>query len=78
MNGDPNERSPDRRAIEFTFLEVESITANADLDSLADNAFAGTVNHWHLAEGPGTSFFYLCEGYIAVAALSVPILRETS
>lgn len=72
----PNEKSKTRKSIEFIFRDVKSMTASADLDLLADNSSAGTVNHWHLAQGPGTSFFYLIEGYIAIAARSAPKLEE--
>ena len=72
----PDEHSKDRKPIELTFLDVETVTTSADLESIADNAFAGTVNHWHLAERPGTSFIYLVEGYITVTARTVLRLEE--
>jgi hypothetical protein len=74
----PNEKSKERTPIEVTFLDVETITSNANLDSLSGNASAGNVNHWHLAVGPGTSFFYLVEGYIAVTARKALKLEERS
>ena len=72
----PHENSRARKPIEFRFVNVESITTSANLDLLAVNASAGSVNHWHLADGPGTSFFYLIEGYIAVASGSALKLEE--
>lgn len=72
----PTMNSKDRKPIEFTFLDVESITTSANLDLIELNSSAGSVNHWHLAEGPGTSFFYLIEGYVAIAARSALKLEE--
>ena len=65
-----DEDAGDRNPIELRFSDVESVTTSANLDRIADNSSAGTVNHWHLAEGPGTSFLYLIEGYVAVSARS--------
>lgn len=64
----PQEDSRDRKPIEFQFVDVESVTTSANLDLIADNAWAGNVNQWRLAEGPGASFFYLVDGYIAVTS----------
>ena len=72
----PNENSRDRKPIEFIFMDVSSITTSANLDQIEVNSFAGTVNHWHLAEGPGCSYFYLIEGYIAVTSRSALKLEE--
>jgi hypothetical protein len=72
----PDENSKDRKPIELIFADVESVTTSTNLDQMEANSFAGTVNHWHLAEGPGSSFFYLIEGYIAVKAHSTLKLEE--
>jgi len=73
-----DEHSSDRKPIELTFSDVESVTISANLDRMAGNSPAGTVNHWRLAEGHGTSFLYLVEGYIAVSARSALKLVERS
>lgn len=72
----PDESSKDRKPIEFRFRDVETITTSANLERIEANSFAGTVNHWHVVEGPGCSYFYLVEGYIAITARSAPQLEE--
>ena len=63
-----------RLSIEIAFKDVASVALNADLVSLAANRSAGNVNHWHIAEGEGTSYIYLTEGYIAISSRSAPKL----
>jgi len=63
-----------RISIGIEFSDVESLAMHADMIRLAENRSAGTVNHWRIAEGPGTSYFYLIEGYLAVASKSAPKL----
>jgi hypothetical protein len=64
----------ERVAITILFESVVSLALNADVASLTSNRLAGNVNHWHLAEGEGTSHIYLTEGYIAVSSRSAPQL----
>lgn len=66
--------SAKRVKIEIAFVDVVSMTAYADMLALADNKAAGNVSHWNIAEGEGTSHFYLIEGYLAVTSRSAPKL----
>ncbi|PVM93325.1 hypothetical protein [Caulobacter endophyticus] len=64
----------ERMTMTLDFSGVASFVSTADLRELAENASAGHVNHWHLAEGPGASHIYLVEGYITVTAEAAPAL----
>jgi hypothetical protein len=66
--------SPERIPITIDFSNVTSMTMQADMIQLANNRFAGTVAYWHIAEGTGTSYIYLIEGYVAVTADTPPKL----
>lgn len=70
----PSFAASDRIAIEVAFKNVTSITTTADLVALSINHGAGNVNHWHVAEGPGSSYFYLIEGCLVITAELAPIL----
>lgn len=72
----PSEGASDRVAIEICFTDVEQVQTLADLAELSDNRAAGNVNHWHIATGPGTSYFYLVEGCIMISAKNAPSLRS--
>lgn len=72
----PTEGSAQRVPVAIEFTDVESVAMQADMVRLAENRFAGTVNQWRIAEGPGTSYFYLVEGYLAVASRSPPKLFQ--
>ena len=63
---------PERDAVDITFTNVEQVQSLADLAKLQDNRSAGNVNHWRIADGPGTSYFYLVEGCLVVTAGSAP------
>lgn len=66
------EESPKRDAIEIVFRDVEQVQCIADLVKLGDNRSAGNITHWHIAHGPGSSFFYLIEGCLVVTAQTAP------
>jgi hypothetical protein len=68
----PGLSAPQRVPATITFTEVDLVSATVDLMVLADNAFAGHVNQARLADGPGTSHFYLTEGYLAVTSRRPP------
>jgi len=68
----PEPNASERVAITILFKDVESFAVNADLASLANNRSAGNVNHWHIADGGGTSHIYLTEGYIMISSRSAP------
>jgi len=70
----PTHDAAKRIPIKIVFSKVVSVTMQADMIKLARNRFAGTVNHWRIAEAAGTSYFYFIEGYMAVASKSAPIL----
>ncbi|WP_340316131.1 hypothetical protein [Rhizorhabdus argentea] len=70
----PETDAPQRVPITILFEGVLSLALNADLTSLANNRSAGNVNHWHMAEGGGTSHIYLIEGHIAISSQSAPQL----
>lgn len=72
----PELNASQRFPIEITFSDVTCVTTQADFIRLAENRCAGTVNHWHIAKGPGTSYFYLIEGFLSVTSNSVPELVE--
>jgi hypothetical protein len=71
----PLEEASERVAIEVVFSNVTSVNTVADLLTLEDNYSAGNVNYWHIAEGPGTSYFYLVEGCLTITAGSAPSLN---
>jgi hypothetical protein len=66
--------STKRVSFTIVFEKVDAVNTAADLGELAANTFAGHVNHAKLAEGPGTSYLYLVEGYMSVTAGSAPRL----
>ena len=66
------EEASERDAIEIVFRNVEQIQSIADLVKLQDNRSAGNVNHWHIADGPGSSFFYFVEGCLVVTVGTAP------
>lgn len=68
----PSQDAPHREAVEIAFDEVEQVQTIADLAMLVDNHGAGNVNHWHIAAGPGSSYFYLVEGCLVVTAKAAP------
>ena len=68
------EETPERDAIEMVFRNVEQVQSLADLVKLEDNRSAGNVNHWHIADGPGASFFYLIEGCLVITAGTAPTI----
>jgi hypothetical protein len=70
----PRQDAPDRVAIEIAFSNVEQVHTIADLVQLSDHHTLGNVNHWHVAEGPGTSYFYLVEGCLVITAQAAPVL----
>ena len=70
-----NEESPKRDAIEIIFRDVEQVQSIADMIRLEKNRGAGNVNHWHVADGPGSSFFYFVEGCLVVTAGTAPTVR---
>ena len=63
-----------RTRLEIAFTGVSNVTTSADLAALRDNASAGNVNHAHFADepGPGTSYVYLVQGYVAITADQPP------
>jgi hypothetical protein len=67
--------SADRVAIQISFVDVESLVSSADLRVIADNARAGNVRYWQIAESGGTSHFYLSGGYIAITSRAAPTLN---
>jgi hypothetical protein len=64
----PSLKARERVSIEVAFEDVTSMSVVADLKQMEDNYAAGNVNHWHVAEGAGTSFFYLIEGCLTITA----------
>ena len=70
----PEPNASQRLAITIVFNDVATFGLNADVASLADNQLAGNVNHWHIADGGGTSHIYLVEGYISISSPSAPKL----
>ncbi|MGR4862477.1 hypothetical protein [Caulobacter sp. LARHSG274] len=64
----PHPEASERVAVEIEFSEVTAVNVAADLTELAQNAFAGHVGQARIADGPGTSYFYLVEGYLAVTS----------
>jgi hypothetical protein len=72
----PAEDAHARQAIEIVFTNVRQVQSIADLVKLGDNHSAGNVNHWHVADGPGASYFYLVEGCIAVIAENAPTVTR--
>ena len=72
----PSEDAAERVAIEIDFTDVQQVQTLADLVELDDNYAAGNVNHWHVANGPGASYFYLVEGCLVITASSPPVLRR--
>jgi hypothetical protein len=70
----PTQGATERVVIEIAFSEVDQVQTIADVVRLRDNHTAGNVNHWHIAEGPGTSYFYLVEGCLLVTARAAPVL----
>lgn len=71
----PSHDAPERVAIEITFSNVQQVQTIADLVKLGENRPAGNVSYWHVAEGPGASYFYLSEGCMVITADSPPVLR---
>jgi len=71
----PSEDAPGRVAIEIAFSNVEQVHTIADLVRLRDNHTSGNVNYWHVAEGPGTSYFHLVEGCLVITAQTAPVLN---
>jgi hypothetical protein len=72
----PTHDAAQRIPIKIEFSDLKSVAMQADMVRLAENRSAGTVNHWRIAEEPGTSYFYLIEGYLAVESGSVPKLIQ--
>ena len=70
----PTQDASNRVAIEVTFSDVEAVHTIADLTQLGDHHGAGNVNYWHVAEGPGTSYFHLIEGCLVITAHTAPTL----
>jgi hypothetical protein len=70
----PAQDARERDAIEIVFTNVEQVQSIADLVELEDNHSAGNVNQWHVADGAGTSYFYLIEGCLAVTAGNAPTI----
>lgn len=64
----PTPDAPERGAVEVAFTNVEQVQSIADLVKLQDNRSAGNVNHWHVADGPGSSYFYFVEGFLVITA----------
>ena len=61
-----------RSPFTILFVDVDAVTTTADMVELTANTFAGHVNHAKLANGPGTSYLYLVEGYMSVTSQSAP------
>jgi len=72
----PAKGSAQRIPVAIEFTDVQSVAIHADMVRLAQNRFAGTVSQWRIAEGPGTSYFYLIEGYLAIASKLAPNLVQ--
>lgn len=72
----PAQDAPKRDAIEIAFTNVVQVQSIADLVKLGENHTAGNVNHWHVADGPGASYFYLVEGCLVVTASDAPTVTR--
>jgi hypothetical protein len=53
---------------------VDAFLLQADMIAMEANCFAGTVNQWKIAEGAGTSYFQLIEGYLTITSRAAPHL----
>jgi hypothetical protein len=70
----PSQNASGRVAIEIVFSNVEQVHTIADLAKLEDNHTSGNVNYWHVADGPGASYFYLVEGCLVITAQTAPVV----
>lgn len=72
----PTFQSRDRIPVKVVFSEVTSVNTILDFKEIASHRAPGNVNHWHISEGPGMSYIYLCGGCIAITASASPLLVE--
>jgi len=70
----PYFEASERIAIEMEFSDVDTFLLQADMIAMEANRFAGTVNQWKIAEGAGTSYFQLIEGYFTITSRAAPRL----
>jgi len=70
----PSFGASERIAIEIEFRDVETFLLQADMIAMDANRFAGTVNQWKIAQGEGTSYFQLIEGYLTIKSRAAPRL----
>jgi len=70
----PSFEASERIAIEIEFSDVDAFLVQADMIAMEANRFAGTVNQWKIAEGAGTSYFQLIEGYLTITSRAAPRL----
>ena len=70
----PSFEANERIAIEIEFGDVDAVLLQADMIAMQENRFAGTVNQWKIAEGAGTSYFQLIEGYLTITSRAAPRL----
>ena len=70
----PSQKASERIAVEIVFSDVQQVQSLADFVQLGANRDFGNVNHWHIADGPGASYFYLAEGCLIITAATAPVL----
>lgn len=68
--------SSKKEKLVINFYKVTSYSCLSDLESILDNSKSGNINSWSPATGKGTTYIYLVEGCIQVAADRVEIDRE--
>ncbi|WP_150115708.1 hypothetical protein ACDI35_06195 [Xanthomonas axonopodis pv. cajani] len=66
-------KSSKRSKLIISFYKVANYSCLSDLESILDNSKSGNINSWSPAKGKGTTYIYLVEGCIQVAADNVEI-----
>jgi hypothetical protein len=67
-----------RTAITVEFSGVTQISGIFDMCNINKNAWAGNINYWVRGEGGSPFYFYMVDGCISIAAVSVDIVRKQS
>lgn len=72
----PSEQASERILIAVHFSNVTQVNMLADMRAMKENASAGNVQFWSIAEGAGTSYFYVTHGCLAITSKDPPNLIE--